>query len=312
VDDSFDCYAIDMLKSIAIIEAPSILGLRPTGVEYLPDALVRAGLLEGLHARHAGRVNAPVYSDIRDPETGFLNPRGIADYTQRLAKRVEEVLAQGDFALVLGGDCSILLGSMLALNRRDRHGLLFLDGHMDFYDKEANINGEAASSDLALVTGRGPALLTTFDGRCPLVRDEDVVAFGFRDELEARLYGSPPLPERMKAISLEEARHLGVVAAAREALACASGQGTRKFWIHFDADVLNDAIMPAVDYRLPGGLTWVEIEDVLSAALAHPRAVGMEITIFNPRLDTDGKVLSIFLNMLSRAFLNGRTEPAVG
>jgi hypothetical protein len=61
---------------------------------------------------------------------------------------------------------------------------------MDFYDKETNINGEAASSDLALVTGRGPALLTTYDGRCPLVRDEDVVAFGFRDEREAQLYGS--------------------------------------------------------------------------------------------------------------------------
>ena len=40
------------------------------------------------------------------------------------------------------------------------------------------------------------------------------------------------------------------------------------FWIPFDADVLDDAIMPAVDYRLPGGLTWVEIEEVLSAALA--------------------------------------------
>jgi arginase len=88
----------------------------------------------------------------------------------------------------------------------------------------------------------------------------------------------------MKAISLEEARRLGVAAAARDAVAYASGQGTRGFWVHFDADVLDDAIMPAVDYRLPGGLTWAEIEHVLSAALAHPTAVGMEVTIFNPRL----------------------------
>ena len=293
-----------MLKSIAIVEAPSILGLRPTGVEQLPDALVGAGLLERLHARHAGRVEAPMYSDARDRETGFLNPQGIADYSRRLAERVDEVLGQGDFALVLGGDCSILLGPMLALNRRGRHGLLFLDGHMDFYDKETNINGEAASSDLALVTGRGPALLTTYDGRCPLVRDEDVVAFGFRDEREAQLYGSPPLPEKIKAIGLAEIRRVGVAAAAREALAYASGQTTREFWIHFDADVLDDAIMPAVDYRLPDGLTWIEIEDVLSAALSHPRAVGMEITIFNPRLDTDGKVLSAFLDMLTSAFLS--------
>ncbi len=207
-------------------------------------------------------------------------------------------------SLLCWEDCTILLGPMLALNRCGRHGLLFLDGHMDFYDKETNINGEAASSDLALVTGRGPALLTTYDGRCPLVRDEDVVAFGFRDEREAQLYGSPPLPEKIKAIGLEEVRRVGVAAAAREALGYASGQGTRAFWIHFDADVLDDAIMPAVDYRLPDGLTWVEIEDVLSAALAHPRAVGMQVTIFNPRLDTDGKVLSAFLDMLTSAFLN--------
>ena len=293
-----------MLKSIAVIEAPSILGLRPTGVEHLSAALVRAGLLARLRARHAGRVDPPEYRDVRDQETGFLNPQSVANYSRRLAERVNEVLDQGEFALVLGGDCSILLGPMLALKWRGRHGLLFLDGHMDFYDKETNINGEIASSELALVTGRGPVLLTAYDGRCPLVRDEDVVAFGFRDEQEARRYGSPPLPEKMKAVSLEEVRRVGVAAAAREALAYASGQATREFWIHFDADVIDDAVMPAVDYRLPGGLTWVEIEYVLSAALAHPRAVDMEITIFNPRLDTDGKILSAFFDMLTKAFLN--------
>jgi arginase len=291
-----------MMKSIAVIEAPSILGLRPTGVEHLPDALVRAGLLARLHARHAGRVNAQTYSDVRDLETGFLNPQGIANYSRQLAERVGEMLDQGDFPLVLGGDCSILLGAMLALNRRGRHGLLFLDGHMDFYDRDTNINGEAASSELALVTGRGPSLLTTYDGRRPLVRDEDVVAFGFRDEQEAQSYGSPPLPEKMKAIGLEAVRRKGIAAATREALTYASGQGTREFWIHFDADVLDDAIMPAVDYRLPGGLARGEAEDVLRAALAHPRAVGMEITIFNPKLDTDAKVLNSFLDMLSGAF----------
>ena len=291
-----------MQRSIAIIEAPSILGLRPTGVEDLPEAFISAGLAARLHARHAGRLNAAAYNEVRDKETGFLNPHGIADYSRRLAERIDEVLVQGDFLLVLGGDCSILLGPMLALNRRGRHGLLFLDGHMDFYDKESNINGEAASSDLALVTGRGPVLLTTYDGRCPLVRDEDVVAFGFRDEQEARSYGSPPLPAKMKAIGLEEVRRVGAAVATQEAFASASGKATRDFWIHFDADVLDDAIMPAVDYRLPGGLAWVEIEEVLSAALAHPKVVGMEITIFNPRLDADRNALSALVDMLTSAF----------
>jgi arginase len=74
----------------------------------------------------------------------------------------------------------------------------------------------------------------------------------------------------------------------------------REFWVHFDADVLDDAIMPAVAHRQPAGLTWAEIEDALSAALAHSRAVGMEITIFNAKLDTDGILLSTFFGHASQ------------
>jgi arginase len=62
--------------------------------------------------------------------------------------------------------------------------------------------------------------------------------------------------------------------------------------------------MPGMDYRLPDGLTWIEIDHVLRAALADPGAVGMEITIFNPRFDTDGKILRAFIDMLTSAFLS--------
>jgi arginase len=37
-----------------------------------------------------------------------------------LADAIGRVLDAGDFPLVLGGDCSILLGAMLALKRRGR------------------------------------------------------------------------------------------------------------------------------------------------------------------------------------------------
>jgi len=291
------------MKPIAIIEAPSILGLRPTGVEHLPQALIDAGLAGRLNARHAGRVDSPAYSEERDNKTGFLNPNGIAEYSCKLAQRIGQVLEQGSFALVLGGDCSILLGAMLAMNRRGPHGLLFLDGHMDFYDRDANINGEAASSELALATGRGPAILTTYEGRHPLVRDEDVVAFGFRDEREAHCYRSQPLPAQMMAMSLSQVRRLGVAATAREAVGHASAESTRPFWIHLDADVLDDAIMLAVDYRMPGGLTSSELEAVLGTALAHPNAAGMEVTILNPALDDEGTVVRAFVDLLARAMV---------
>jgi arginase len=149
----------------AIIEAPSILGLKPTGVERLPAVLLQHGLADELHARRAGRVEPQAaYDPERDPATLTLNAHGIADYSVQLANTVADVVGRGEFPILLGGDCSILLGSSLALRRRGRYGLLFLDGHADFYQPDAT-NGEAASMDLAFATGHGPELLTNLEGR---------------------------------------------------------------------------------------------------------------------------------------------------
>jgi arginase len=278
------------MRRYAVLAAPSILGLRPTGVETLPDALMREGLGDRLHARRAGRVTpGSPYDTLRDAATLTLNGPGIAGFSRTLADAVGEVMDRGELPVVLGGDCSIVLGNLLALKRRGRYGLLFIDGHADFYNPEANPNGEAASMDLAFATGRGPDLLANLEGRGPLVRDDDVVVFGFRDADEQAEYGSQPLPAALRAIDLAEVRAHGVEAAAQAAVAhLTRGGGPDGFWIHLDADVLDDAIMPAVDYRLPGGLSWEELGVVLRAAGSSPRAVGLDVTIYNPRLDPEG------------------------
>ena len=61
------------------------------------------------------------------------------------------------------------------------------------------------------------------------------------------------------------------------------------FWVHVDADVLDDAIMPAVDYRMPGGLSLAELETALRAAFLSGRMVGLELTILNPALDPEDR-----------------------
>jgi arginase len=63
---------------------------------------------------------------------------------------------------------SNIIGIMLALRRIGRFGLLFIDGHADFYQPETEPNGEVASMDLAIVSGRGPTVLrrrTNGDGK---------------------------------------------------------------------------------------------------------------------------------------------------
>lgn len=223
-----------------------------------------------------------------NPETGILNARAIAAWSPKLADAVEAVLDSGRFPVVLGGDCTILMGSILAFRRRGRYGLFFIDGNADFFQAEAEPNGEGASMDLALVTGHGPSLLTDIEDRGPLVRPEDAVAFAYRDHKDQEEYGSQPLPKELKAIDLPAVRAMGIEAAAREAVDHLTREELDGFFIHLDADCLDDGIMPAVDFRVPGGLSWHELETALRVALASGKAVGIEITIYNPRLDEDG------------------------
>ena len=274
-------------RRYAIIEAPSNLGLRPTGVELLPEALLRQGLAERLQARHAVRLEVPRYSDTRDPDTLTLNAHAIAAWSPRLADAVADVLDREEFPVVLGGDCSIVLGSTLALKRRGRYGLMFIDGHADFYQPEAEPFGEAASMDLAFATGHGPVLLSDIEGLGPLVREEDVVAFGFRDAKDQAEYGSQPLPENLLAYDLAKVRELGVEAAATAAVRHLTRPELQGFFIHVDADCLDDAVMPAVEYRLPDGLSIQELQRTLEIALASGKAMGIEVTVYNPNLDED-------------------------
>jgi arginase len=305
-------------RPVAIIEAPSILGLWPSGVERLPDALRAAGLHRRLgigddetSAARLTRLVPPTFDATRDPATGLLNGPGLAAFSRQLAEAVGGAVDRGEFPLVLGGDCSVLLGALLALRRRDGCGLFFVDGHADYYQPSAEPKGEVASMDLALATGRGPALLSDLDGLRPLVRDVDVVAFAYRDTDEARAHGSDDITATaIHAMPLDDVRRLGIATATAHAVAhLTRAYGPGLFWLHFDTDVLDDAVMPAVDYRQPGGLSTDEAKSVLSTALTTGRCVGMTITIFNPSLDPDGAIARRLVELLAGSIDASRIEP---
>jgi arginase len=272
-----------------IIEVPSPLGLRPDGVQSAPAALRTAGLHARLGSPDEARVDVPPYSDVRDPQTRVLNPQGVAAVARGLADAVDKALDSDRFPVVLGGDCSILLGPMLALRRRGRYGLVFIDGHADFQHPDDEPDGEVASLDLALVTGRGPEMLTDLDGLRPLVRDEDVALVGYRVfDGNDHVLGEHVRDTAITVVDGPEVRAGGAASALRKALAAVTRPGAEGFWVHLDVDVLDDDLMPAVDYRHPGGLSWEEAEEILRGLLHASGARGLEVTIFNPRLDPDG------------------------
>jgi arginase len=282
-----------MAKPIyVIIDAPSNLGLRPTGVESLPAALKEAGLIRGLDAKLVASVPPKNKYDFkRDPETLLLNGISIRDFSIDLSYVVSHQIKQNFFPIVLGGDCSILIGIMLGLRRMNRYGLFFMDGHSDFYQPSASPTGEVADMDLAIVTGRGPNILTDIEGLKPLVKDKDVVVFGYRDANEAARYGSQNITESdMHLFDLPRIKELEVQLAASTAVNQLLMNKKKGFWVHLDADVLDDNVMPAVDYRMKDGLDLSELSKVLRILITSQYAVGMSITIFNPKLDVDGSI----------------------
>lgn len=292
----------NQMPKFAIIEAPSILGLRPTGVENLPEALKEAGILKKLNVEKTQLIMPPAYNPKRDNATLLLNPHEIKSYSHSLAKAVSATLKENQFPIVLGGDCSILIGNTLALKKLGRYGLFFIDGHADFYQPEASPTGEVADMDLAIVSGRGPDILTNIDGLKPLVQDEDIILFGYRDAKEAAQYGSQDVRNsNINVVDISQVRNLGVVNAASAALGKLSDKLVG-IWIHLDVDVLDDSVMPAVDYRIPGGLSFDELGELLRFLFESGRIVGIDITIFNPSLDKDGTIAQKLVSSITEVF----------
>jgi arginase len=297
-------------SEIAVVSVPTALGLspnpkrpdRPRGTWRAPHALGAAGLLSKLDVHGVATVTVPPYRPERDPATGIRNREGLVVQTRELAERVGQVLDRGERALVLGGDCSVLIGAALALRRRGRFGLVFLDGHLDYrHLGNSERLSAAAGEDLAIVTGRGLDDHANIDSLRPYVRDRDVVALGERehDPATADIRSTESF-----VLDLDEVQSLGVLAAARAALERMSA-GPDGYWVHLDLDVLDNAVMPAVDSPQPGGLPPDQLVLLLRELLASDLACGVDVTIYDPELDPDGSCGALVTDVLAKALGTG-------
>lgn len=317
-------------RPIVALDAPSNLGLRPPapGVEpgagKLPEALRRQGLLVRLGARDGGRVEPPAYSPDPDPEVGFRNGRALARYTRTLAGHVGALHDEGAFVLVLGGDCSILLGPMLALRQHGRYGLAFIDGHDDYsYVRDRGRYAglfTAAGLDLGLATGHGPRVLVDLDGLRPYVREDDVVQLGLARAAGDGITNAVETFEQsdIHTIAIGAIREQGAAHAGRQARERLDARPIAGYWIHVDADVLDASIMPAVDSPNPRGLRFEELTALLAELLRSDKAIGLELTILDPDLDPDGRYAARFVDAVVAAFAHSgriaraRADAAIG
>ncbi len=267
------------------------------GEERAPQALRAAGLIERIGARDLGDVAQPLRPPERDERTGIVAFEALVEASEAIAACVAAVIEASEQPLVLGGDCSLLIGAIAGARRSGRTpGLLFVDGHADYWDGDTSPTGESADMELAILHGEGPAELavaaasplvdparTAILGHRPPSLDPDVAAERERVPAEVLQLDAPAVGE------------LGPVAAAEQALASVGPEP----WLHLDLDALDAAELPAVSYPLAGGLDWDQLERLLAPMIAAG-VLGMSVANLNSDLDPDGAYATRIAELLGR------------
>jgi arginase len=297
-------------SALVLLGAPSSIGIRPYDdqtlrqVSQAPGVLRALGLAARVGARDLGDVPPSPYVDRVRPASGIRNEAGIREYSRALAVPIAEASRAGRFVLLVAGECSVVLGALLGVREGGgrRVGLAYIDGHADFATAAESETGSVAGMCLAQAVGRGDTPLARLSGSGPLVEAPDVVLIGRRDHDESgssegalREMGVLDLPDR-------ELVRDGAATTARRALERLARPGLDGFWIHLDADVLDPQIIPAVDSPAPGGMSLDILAELLTPLVHHPRALGLELTIYDPGLDPDRQCAERLVALLERVF----------
>ena len=286
------------MRPIDIIEFPSNLGLREPmpgkepGVKKLPQWLRKHGLYDMLKPRKVFSLAPPPYSMAVDKESGVRNGETIGEYAKQQTEILRQVIDNNGFPLVIGGDCSILIGNTLTLKQMGDYGLFFLDGHTDFGWPSLSKTEGVAGMDLAIVTGHGHDKLTNLFNCKPYIKEENAWCVGNRDFDENWVRAI-----KESGINYYDLHRLRSAPekCVNDFFQMIATQKLKGFWIHLDVDVLNDDLMPAVDSREKDGLTYSELQFILERLLADERAAGLEITILDPDLDPAGAYTRAFV-----------------
>ena len=272
-----------------LLGAPLDSSASGRGEERSPEALRQAGLGQAFGAGDAGDATGRLTDARRDPATGIVAFSEVADVSTDLCDAVSETIAQGDRPLVVGGDCTLLIGAIAGARRHaDEIAMWFVDGHADYLDGTTSETGETADMELAILTGTEPAGLCDLTMPPPMLDPSNVVILGHRPpELAADVAGElERVPAELARLSAWEISQRGAarVAAEWEERLAATGA----VWLHLDLDALDEAELGSVTYSQPEGLVWAEFTELARTFLASPALIGASVADFNPDLDTDG------------------------
>jgi arginase len=290
------------VQKVAVIGAALDLGAGRRGVDMGPSAIRYAGLEArlrdiGYDAVDLGNVETAVAeaTEIEDDRARFL-PQLRQAWTQ-IAALVERATRDGYLPLVLGGDHTVALGTLIGMARaHGRGGILWIDAHADLNTPETTPSGNVHGMVLAAALGLGgPAFA---DPALPAVDPRRVALLGVRSIDDGEREALRSLDA--KVLTMSEVDRLGVERAVRESLAHVAGPG----FVHVsvDMDVVDPDVAPGVGTPIRGGLNYREAHLALELVAESGLMSSLDIVEVNPVLDRENQTGKLAVELAASAF----------
>jgi arginase len=279
---------------------------RDPGQAGAPAALRAAGLEAALSGRDVvSRPDLVVARPRaeRDRETGLLNGAALLPMLGALREELTAALAAGQFPLVYGADCSVLLAAIPALRPTlGEPGLLFIDAHEDTTPFDRSPDGEAANMEVAMLVGMPSAgWPASMSGSIGVLKPDALAMLGQHDDEWRRPIGVESFANRVMLLNAEQVA-TDPARAARDGVGRISAT-TPNWWSHIDLDVLDERDFFARgapgEIVLSGGLTWQQLTEVVQAALRAGGCRGLSVVIYNPDLDPDRRLARRIVQFVS-------------
>src|SRR3990167_1928836 len=225
----------------------------------------------------------------------------VSNLSERLAKKVSEIIAKKQFISVIGGDHTSAIGTCSgvydAMHQQGEIGLIWIDAHMDSHTPEATESGRLHGMPFAVLMGYGYPSLTNILQVTPKIKPENVCLIGVRsfERSEAELLKRL----NVRIYFMEEVKARGLRKIFQEAvkLVC---QHTVGYGISLDLDSIDPQDAPAVDVPAPNGLHAADLLQTMVEIIDDPKLLAMEIVEFDPSHDIDNKTEILVINLLNR------------
>jgi len=280
-------------KKISIIGVPSDYGQQRRGVDMGPSAMRYAGAIErleklGYDVIDEGDISVHRTKRNKQYDGKLLNLEEVLEVSERLAKKVDEVIKQDRFPVILGGDHSISIGSIAGIRKHYQNlGIIWFDAHTDINTPETTPSGNIHGMPLAVNLGLGDHRLISIAGNAPKLKFENIVFIGARsiDEGEKALIKE----KNIKIFTMHEIDRMGMSKVIEETVEYLKARHVDGVHMSIDLDALDPIFTPGVGTPVPGGITYRESHLAMEMLEEAKMITSCEFVEVNPILDERNK-----------------------